>query len=278
MTCAHANCSRKQGSPTAFRRESEAKLQRPNAAQSAHELTDDEFLGGRVKLWQPKAGFRAGLDSVMLAAAVPAKRGARVCDLGIGVGTAALCLAARVADVHITGLEIDHDLAELARANGARNACESFEVVDGDVFARPRQLPRQAFDHVITNPPFFDIARGTRAPLASKARATSAHRKDLEAWFRFARALVKGEGWVTAILPPDQLTIALGALAPHGQGVEVVPLWPKTGEPAKRIIIRVRMNARAPLRLLPGIVLHRPDGGPTREAEAILRRGEALFK
>ena len=253
-------------------------MERPNAAQFAHELSDDEFLGGRVKLWQPKDGFRAGLDSVMLASAVSAKRGAQVCDLGIGAGTAALCLAARVGDVRITGIEIDHDLAELARANGARNRCKVFEVIEADIFARPRQVPRQNFDHVITNPPFFDIARGTRAPQSAKARATSAHAKELDAWLRFGKALVKGGGWVTAILPPEQLPVALSALAPSGFGAEIMPLWPKVGEPAKRAIIRVRTNARAALRLLPGIVLHGTDGKPAREAEAVLRHGEALFK
>jgi tRNA1(Val) A37 N6-methylase TrmN6 len=253
-------------------------LERPNAAQFGHELTDDEFLGGRVKLWQPKDGFRAGLDSVMLASAVAAKRSAHVCDLGIGVGTASLCLAARVGDVRITGIEVDHDLAELARANGARNGCRVFDVIEADIFTRPRHVPRQAFDHVITNPPFFDIARGTRAPQAAKARATSSHAKDLDAWLRFAKALVKGGGWVTAILPPEQLPIALHALAPGGLGAEIFPLWPKAGEPSKRAIIRVRTNARSSLRLLSGIVLHGTDGKPTREAEAALRHGEPLFK
>jgi len=252
--------------------------QRPNAARTGYELSDDDFLGGRVKLWQPTAGFRAGLDSVMLAAAVPAKSGASVCDLGIGAGVAALCVAARVSDLRVTGLEIDQDLAELARANAARNKCKTFEIFAGDVFSRPRALPRQAFDHVITNPPFFDAARGTPAPHAGKARATAAHTKDLAAWLRFARALAKGGGWITTILPPEQLAMALEALTKNGQGGEIFPLWPTAGAAAKRIIIRVRMNARSPLRLLPGLVLHGTGGRPTPEAEAVLRHGEPLFK
>lgn len=252
--------------------------QRPIAAREGFELTDDAFLGGRIRLWQPRDGFRAGLDSVMLAAAVPAKPRQRVCDLGVGAGTASLCLAARVAGLQITGVELDPDLAELACANAARNAREAFEVAVLDVLQRPRQLPRQSFDQVITNPPFHDIARGTRAPNAGKARATSAHVKGLSDWLRFARALAKPSGWVTAILPPEQLTVALAAWAPNGLGVEIFPLWPKAGEGAKRLILRLRMNARAPLRLLPGLVLHGTDGRPTREAEAVLRQGEALFK
>ncbi len=218
------------------------------------------------------------MDSVMLAAAVPAKPRERVCDLGLGAGTASLCLAARVADLRFTGVELEPELAELARANAARNALEAFDVFVADVLQRPRQLPRQSFDHVMTNPPFHDIARGTRAPDAAKARATSAAAKGLGEWLRFARALAKPSGWVTAILPPDQLSVALASLAPNGLGTEIFPLWPKAGEGAKRLIIRIRMNSRAPLRLLPGLILHRTDGRPTQEAEGILRRGEPLFK
>ena len=252
-------------------------IQRPIAARVGVELTDDDFLGGRVSLWQPQIGYRAGMDAVVLAAAVLAKARDTVCDLGIGVGTASLCLAARVV-VRITGLEIDPDLADLARANAARNRQEVFEVAVLDVLARPRQLPRQSFDHVITNPPFHDVARGTRAPQAAKARATSVDAKGLIDWLRFARALAKPSGWVTAILPPEQLTAALAALSPNGLGAEILPLWPKAGESAKRVILRTRMNARSPLRLLPGLVLHGADGRPTAEAEAILRHGGPLSK
>jgi tRNA1(Val) A37 N6-methylase TrmN6 len=99
----------------------------------------------------------------------------------------------------------------------------------------------------------------------------------LTEWLRFARALVRPKGTVTAILPPEQLPLALQALSPEGQGVEIVPLWPKEGEAAKRIIIRVRTNAKTPLRVLAGLVLHQEEGGATEAAEAVLRRGQALL-
>jgi tRNA1(Val) A37 N6-methylase TrmN6 len=249
--------------------------QRPKAAQL--ETTIDTFLGGRIHVCQPRQGFRAGLDSVMLAAAVPAKSGDSVCDLGAGVGTAALCLAARIGGLHITAVEIDEKLAALAQTNAERNACaQSFNALSADVLKRPRALKRQSFRHVLTNPPYHDIARGTRAPAAAKARATSSHASDLIAWLRFARALAHPQGMVTAITPPEQIPQALQALSPEGRGVEIIPLWPKEGAPAKRAIIRVRMNARAPLLMQPGLVLHRPDGKPTEEAEAVLRHAAAL--
>lgn len=240
------------------------------------ELTDDAFLGGRVQAWQPAQGFRAGLDSVTLAASVPARPKENVCELGSGVGVASLCLAARVGDLAVTAVEIDEDLAALARANGERNRTP-LSVVVADVLKRPRTLARQSFHHVFTNPPYHDIGRGTRAPQAAKARATSAHTHDLVTWLRFARALVRPKGTVTAILPPEQLPLALQALAADGQGSEIFPLWPKPGAPAKRIIIRTRMNSKAPLQLHAGLVLHTTAGKPSSEAEAVLRHAAPLF-
>jgi len=240
------------------------------------ELTDDAFLGGRVQAWQPAQGFRAGLDAVMLAASVPARTKEFVCDLGSGVAVASLCLAARVSHLDIAAVEIDEDLAALAQANGERNRM-SIDVVAADILKRPRTLARQSFHHVFTNPPYHDIGRGTRAPQTVKARATSAHAHDLVTWLRFARALTRPKGTITAILPPEQLPLALQALAPEGQGTEIFPLWPKPGMPAKRIIIRTRMTAKAPLQLHAGLVLHTTAGKPTPEAEAVLRHGAPLF-
>lgn len=211
-----------------------------------------------------------------LAAAVPARPREKVCDLGAGAGTAFLCLAARVSDLHVTAVEIDEAYAELARANAARNGVIC-EVAVADVLKRPRGLPRQAFHHVLTNPPYHDIARGTRAPAAAKAVATSSHACELGEWLRFARSLTRPKGMITVIVPPDQLTLALAALSPEGKGVEIIPLWPKQGEPAKRLIIRTRMNSNAPLQLHAGLVLHTTAGKPTAEAEAVLRHAGALI-
>ena len=179
-------------------------------------------------------------------------------------------------DLSITAVEIDKDLAALAQANAERNRVP-ITVVVADVLKRPRTLARQTFHHVLTNPPFHDIARGTRAPDGVKARATSAHADDLIVWLRFARALTRPKGMVTAILAADQIALALQALAADGQGCEIIPLWPKAGAPAKRIIIRVRMNSKAPLQLHTGLLLATTGGKPTSEAEAVLRHGEPLI-
>lgn len=239
-------------------------------------LTDDAFLGGRLQLFQPRKGFRAGLDAVMLAAAVPARSRQKVCDLGCGVGTAGLCLATRVSGLHVTGVDIDPQWLALAARNANRNGLEA-DFVEADLAGRARNLPRQHFHHVLTNPPYHDEAHGTTAPETRKAKATAIGADGLRHWLRLARALARPGGTVTTILPPSQLHVALEALAPRGLGVTVIPLWPRQGVPAKRILLQVRTNAAAPLVLAAGLHLHGPDGKPSPQADAILRHAEPLI-
>ena len=153
-------------------------------AAPAPELTRDAFLGGRLQLWQPAEGYRAATDPVLLAAACPAGPGARVLDLGCGVGTAALCLATRVPGLQLAGLEIQPFYADLARRNAAKAAVD-FEIVTGDLARMPAAL-RQPFDHVIANPPYYP-RHGTPSPDPGRAMALSGG-PPLAAWIDAAVA------------------------------------------------------------------------------------------
>jgi tRNA1(Val) A37 N6-methylase TrmN6 len=240
-------------------------------------LSDDAFLGGRLNILQPVKGFRAGLDAVMLAAAVPARERQAICDLGSGVGTAGLCVAARVGAVQLTAVDIDTQALTCATDNAQRNGLgASFTAIEADLQGRARNLPRQHFHHVLTNPPFHDDARGTRAPDSGKATARSIAGPALFHWLRLARAIVRPRGTVSAILPPAQLALAIKALSEDGLGITLIPLWPARDLAAKRIIVRTQMNSRAPLQVQPGVVLHETDGRQTPQAEAILRHAGAL--
>jgi tRNA1(Val) A37 N6-methylase TrmN6 len=231
--------------------------------------TEDRFLDGRLTLRQPARGFRAGLDAVMLAASVPARAGDEVLELGAGVGTASQCLAARVAGCLITGIEIDENLARLANENAEANAMDGIvSFVTGDAMSPPRAF-RRAFDHVFCNPPFHD-ERSRASPDASRARALQG---DLKRWLKAGLKRVGPKGTFTAILRADRLNEALAALP--ATGIAILPLWPKHNEAAKRIIIQCRHGSRAPLALLPGLVLHE-NGQYTPEADAILRGRASL--
>ena len=236
------------------------------------DFTEDAFLGGRVRVRQPARGFRSGLDAVMLAAAVPARAGDQVLELGSGAGVASLSVATRVPECNVIGVEIHSELASLANANAKANEIASrVHFVESDAFDLPRAL-RKGFDHVLCNPPFHGD-EGQRSPDARRARALH-DRKHLAHWLAAGFKRTASGGTFTAILRADRLNEALAALP--ATGVILFPLWPKRGEAAKRILLQVRKDSRAPLNLLAGLTLHKPNGKYTTEADAILREGAPL--
>ena len=224
------------------------------------------FLDGRVLVEQPDTGFRSGTDAVMLAAAVPARAGQSVLELGTGSGTASLCLAHRVSGLTLTGIEIDGDVAALA----ARNAGTRARMVRADIFDLPTEL-RRDFDHVFANPPFHE--GGQQSPDPARARALSDD-GSLAQWLSTGLQRTVSGGFFTAIIRADRLPEALAALGQ--KGVNLLPLWPRAGMPAKRAILLARKGSRAPFHLLSGLVLHEADGRYTDETQAILRDGCAL--
>ena len=234
--------------------------------------TEDRFLGGRIVVRQMVQGFRSGLDAVMLAAAIPASTGEHVLELGAGAGTASLCLAWRADGARIEGIEIDPALTSLANANAEANAMTArVEFLAGDALALPAHL-RRPFDHVFCNPPFHGD-EGETPPDEARALALQDGGK-LSAWIAAGLKRTVSGGSFTMILRGDRLGEALATLP--DRGVSIFPLWPRAGEPAKRVILQARMNTRTPLRVLPGLVLHGADGKYTPEADAVLRNGAPL--
>ncbi len=240
--------------------------------------TEDHFLGGRLVIRQPKDGYRAGSDPMFLAAAVPARAGEAVLDLGCGVGTASLCLLARVEGVRAVGLELQPGLAGLARANAAANGFAGrFQVVAGCLTEPPEGAPYHHFDHVITNPPWYEP--GTIRPPSAQSKAIG-HMEEVELaqWLKQAVRFLKPKGRLFVVHRADRLGDILAGLHPLKVGeVRVFPLWPKAGKAATRVVVAARKDAKTPLEVQPGLLLHHPDGGYTDKADAILRHGAALF-
>ncbi|KAB7739906.1 methyltransferase [Parvibaculum sedimenti] len=255
------------------------------AAKASFEgaFTDDGFLGGRLQLLQPAKGYRAGIDAVLLAASVPARHGERALEAGSGVGVASLCLAARVPDLAIAGLELQPGLVRVAQENARRNECQTrVSFHEGDVGASVRDLAAlglapQSWHHVFMNPPFHDAAASTLPPDAGKAQAHMTLGSDLADWVRFACVMARPKGTVSIVHRADALSQILVALEGHVGGIEVFPLWPAAGKPASRVIVRGIRGSRAPLTLRPGLVLHGRDGRFTERAENILRHGAPLL-
>jgi tRNA1(Val) A37 N6-methylase TrmN6 len=233
--------------------------------------TDDTLLDGRVALRQPARGYRAGLDAALLAAACDAAPGARVLDVGCGVGGALLAAAHRRPRATFLGLEKEAAALALAQANIAANDMRHVGLVAGDVAAGFRALGVAPFDMVLCNPPFFDDETALRGPSAEKRGAWLAD-DGLQAWCEFVVRAVRQGGAVVMVHRADRLADLLAALGEKLGSFQIRPVHPHADEPAKRVLIRAVKSGRAPLRLLPPLVLHtRGQSGHTPEVEAILR-------
>jgi tRNA1(Val) A37 N6-methylase TrmN6 len=188
-----------------------------------------------------------------------------------------LCLAARAPQCRVIGFELQRDLVRLTGENAALNAMSPrVSAIVGDLLQPPPRLSPGMFDHVMVNPPFIEAGRGTPAANPAKALATIEGGANLGDWVRFALAMVRGKGTVSFVHRADRIDGLLGHLAGRAGEITIFPLWPAAGRAASRILVRVRKQVEAPARLLPGLILHEPDGRFTRAAEAVLRDGEGL--
>ncbi|MGI9415962.1 MAG: tRNA1(Val) (adenine(37)-N6)-methyltransferase [Hyphomicrobiales bacterium] len=243
------------------------------------ETTDDGFLGGALQILQPKRGYRAGLEAVFLAASIPAGSGDAALEAGCGVGVASLCLARRVDGVSVTGVEIEPALAELGCENARRNRLDrAVRIARSDVCGvrDDAALGCNTQDHVFANPPFFTAGSARRSDDPLKNRAHICDPKDLDSWVRFLVSLAAPTGTVTIIYRAEGLGELLHLLDRRVGNCHVYPLHPRAGQPAGRGIVQGVKGSRAPVTLLPGIVLHGDGDAFTEDAQAILRHGAAL--
>lgn len=246
-------------------------------------ITEDGLLGGRLRLRQPKRGHRAGHDAMLLAAACPARAGDAVVDLGAGVGAAGLALAVRVPDTTVTLVEIDPRLAALAEENASLNRVQArVRAVALDVTAAARAfasagLAADSIERVLMNPPFNDPDRQRSSPDAARSLAHAAPRSLLMDWIKSAVRLLRPRGSLTLIWRADRLADVLAALTPGFGAVAVVPVHPAADKPAIRVLVTAIKASRAPLLLLPPLVLADESGRPSAAADAVLRGGAALI-
>ena len=246
----------------------------------AETASEDAVLGGRLVLRQPLRGHRVGHDAILLAAATSAKSGDHAVDLGSGVGGAGLALARRIEGLNVTLVEIDPVLTELAAGNAQRNGlsdrvravCLDVESSAADFTAKG--LAPGSAARVLMNPP-FNVAQQP-SPDHARRLAHAASEATLERWLRTAARLLRADGVVTLIWRADGLAEVLAALDKDFGAITVLPVHPKPGAAAIRVLVRATKGSRAPLVLLPGFLLADADSKPTAAAAAILRKGEAL--
>lgn len=211
----------------------------------------------------------------MLASACPAKQGESILDLGCGVGGAGFCVLMRVADTKLTGIEIQQDHVDLAQKNiGLNNMNGRAEFICANI----KDYKGAWVDHVICNPPYLDA--GTHTPSPSKTKATALYHDDenlsVRDWIDCGFLHLKAGGSFTIIHRADQTDKIIQGMGKRFGAIEIIPLWPRAGEIAKRVIIRALKERKTPVQLHAGIVLHETDGSYTAQADAILRDMQPL--
>lgn len=251
-------------------------------APNCRKAEPDRLFDGRLALRQPERGHRVGTDAVLLAAAAPDGVRGLIADVGAGVGAVGLALAQIQPDAQVVLLEKNAVAAAFARENIALNGLEArARLVETDLFdaaARKAQGLVEAAELVVTNPPFLTAAEARPSPDASRAMAHVLDEGGVDKWLRASLALLRPGGTLAAIHRADALAPLLAALSERVGDLQVLPIFPKAGERAVRVILRGRKGSKAPLSLLPGLVLHREDGRFTAQAEEIHRHGRRLFE
>jgi tRNA1(Val) A37 N6-methylase TrmN6 len=240
----------------------------------AGEFTEDAFLGGRLRLRQPKSGHRAGHDAMLLAAATSARSGDRVVDFGAGIGAAGLAVARRVAGIELVLVEIDEALAELARGNAASNAIPADVIVldvtsAADAFAASG-LPPDSVDAVLMNPPFNDPVRHRASPDKARETAHVATAATLETWIHAARRILKSGGVLTLIWRADGLAEVLAALDRGFGNLAILPVHGDAKKPAIRVLVRAVKGGKAPTQMHAALVLNNESTMPNKQVQDIL--------
>lgn len=243
-------------------------------------LTCDRFLNGKLDIWQPRRGHRAGIDPVLLAASVNAAAGQSVLELGCGAGVASLCLGRRVKDLTITGVELQSDYAKLARRNAEKNNI-AMEVITADLVDLPHSIRQQNFDHVFANPPYYLRSAGTAASDEGRDAALAGE-TPLTEWIDVATRRVRPGGFVTIIQKADRLRDLLTAIDKRLGSVVITPIAPRIGRAAELVLMRAKKGGRGAFRLMAPLILHqgarheRDGDSYTAQICEILREGASL--
>ena len=249
--------------------------------QAESEISEDAILGGLLRVRQPLRGHRIGHDAILLAAATAGRAGERAVELGSGVGAAGLALAARVLGLHVSLVEIDRALCALASDNARLNRLDDrVRVLDADAenaqTLAAAGLAAQSIDRVLMNPPFLDARRHNVSPDPRRRSAHTGSPGLLVRWVAAAAWLLKPRGVLTLIWRADENDEVLETLQPEFGDIAVLPVVPRIGKPAIRILIRAEKGGSGGQANYPAFILNDEHGQPTAAAEAVLRSAKKL--
>ena len=241
----------------------------------------DAFVGGKISLFQPLNGYRANVDSILLAASVNAKTGESVLELGCGVGAVLFSLMSRITGLNTVGIEIQKQYANLAIRNAAYNGFNA-DIIECDICSVPDEYKKLKYDHVILNPPFFSLGSSVKMRLGDEDLAKRERNHSLEVWLDVAikRCAVKGD--VVLIHQAERLGQIMKIIDKRLGDIKILPVSSFSGTSAKRILVKGKKGSLSPLKILAPLVMHRDsklenlDKTYTKNVEGILRKGNSV--
>ena len=234
----------------------------------------DKFLGGDLLIKQSQRGFKSGSDAVFLASWAPPV--SRILDVGSGTGVVSLCMARRMKNSQVVGLDCQEEMVSLAQHNAEKNDLENrVSFVRHTIGEQNLPLSPQSFDHVVTNPPYFEGSVKAQDPSRSISRMLEG--LSLKTWVSFCLKMLKPRGSLTLIYPASCLQKLLGCFPESVGSLEIFPLFSKEGEQASRLLVRIRKDVKSPSLIHGGLIVHEKDGSFTPRAHSILWEGAALM-
>ena len=239
------------------------------------------FLGGKLNLFQPLDGYRANMDSILLAASIEAKAGQSILELGCGVGTVLLSLMARVGDLKVVGIEIQKRYAELAARNAEYNGFKA-TILECNLTSIPITAKNLKYDHVILNPPFYTLSDSMRLAQGEKDIAKRELNTPLDDWLDVAVKRCSVNGSIVLIHQAKKLGHILRGIDSFMGDIKILPISSFKGKNANRVIVKGKKGSRSPMQILPPLLIHEKCNSDnsrtnyTEEAEGILRGGQAI--
>lgn len=240
------------------------------------EHTNDYLLDKKIKMFQSDEGYKTSSDAVLVSSLLhQIKNGAKILDVGAGVGGISLCLAYRFKNAQITGFEIQNELVNLANMSAQANGFEHLQYIHYDIKEKKAPLPFGSFDHIVTNPPY--AKDGSKSPNPSKATAHNQENINLEAWLKFCLKMLKPYGFLYLIHRAEALDEILSILYQKAGNIRLIPVYSKEKQKAKRVMLIAQKDSKTPMTITSPLIIHE-NNGYTKTAEQILRGGKSFFE
>lgn len=237
-------------------------------------MPEFEYLWNNGPRFAQAEHFRLGTDTVLLAAFANAAAAKRGIDLGCASGAIGLLLLSRTSRLHMTGLEIVPEAAELAKANMIENGLEERStIICGDIRQHRSLFKTGSFDLVLSNPPYFPVERGCQSPYSERAGARGEALCSMEDICSAASFLLKTGGSFCIVHKPERLSELCCCMTRHGlEPKRLRMVCHKTDSAPNLILLEGRRGGKPGLKLEPCLILRNADGSETDEIKAIYHR------